>query len=139
MHVCGAVTNEQCSHWPHSSLCSQSALGRRMVQTLATSHQLEETPEQGSMMASLPSDQVVTIHHSHQEAGQGAGPGAVFSVINYDEAGSSSSLASESYSGAGAGAGPVSGSYVTSVTVSSMCLCCTGQQARRCSVNIGNY
>ena len=98
-------------------------------------------------MASLPSDQVVTIHHSHQEAGQGAvqgaGPGAVFSVINYDEAGSSSSLASESYSGAGAGAGagagPVSGSYVTSVTVSSMCLCCTGQQARRCSVNIGNY
>ena len=95
------------------------------------------------MMASLPSDQVVTIHHSHQEAGQGAGPGAVFSVINYDEAGSSSSLASEGYSGAGAGAGagsgPVSGSYVTSVTVSSMCLCCTGQQARRCSVNIGNY
>ena len=100
------------------------------------------------MMTSLPSDQVVTIHHSHQEAGQGAGPGAVFSVINYDEAGSSSSLASESYSGAGAGvlgagagasSGPVSGSYVTSVTVSSMCLCCTGQQARRCSVNIGNY
>ena len=93
------------------------------------------------MMASLPSDQVVTIHHSHQGAGQGAGPGAVFSVINYDEAGSSSSLASEGYSGAGAGAGagPVSGSYVTSVTVSSMCLCCTGQQARRCSVNIGNY
>ena len=97
-------------------------------------------------MASLPSDQVVTIHHSHQEAGQGAGPGAVFSVINYDEAASSSSLASESYSGAGAGvlgagasSGPVSGSYVTSVTVSSMCLCCTGQQARRCSVNIGNY
>ena len=90
-------------------------------------------------MASLPSDQVVTIHHSHQGAGQGAGPGAVFSVINYDEAGSSSSLASEGYSGAGAGAGPVSGSYVTSVTVSSMCLCCTGQQARRCSVNIGNY
>ena len=129
---------------PHSSLCSQSAPGRRMVQTLATSHQLE-TPQQGSRMASLPSDQVVTIHHSHQEAGQGAGPGAVFSVINYDEAASSSSLASESYSGAGAGAGagagsgPVSGSYVTSVTVSSMCLCCTGQQARRCSVNIGNY
>ena len=100
------------------------------------------------MMTSLPSDQVVTIHHSHQEAGQGAGPGAVFSVINYDEAASSSSLASESYSGAGAGvlgagagasSGPVSGSYVTSVTVSSMCLCCTGQQARRCSVNIGNY
>ena len=98
------------------------------------------------MMASLPSDQVVTIHHSHQEAGQGAGQGAVFSVINYDEAASSSSLASESYSGAGAGvlgagagSGPVSGSYVTSVTVSSMCLCCTGQQARRCSVNIGNY
>ena len=96
------------------------------------------------MMRSLPSDQVVTIHHSHQEAGQGAGPGAVFSVINYDEtASSSSSLASESYSGAGAEAGassgPVSGSYVTSVTVSSMCLCCTGQQARRCSVNIGNY
>ena len=92
-------------------------------------------------MASLPTDQVVTIHHSHQEAGQGAGPGAVFSVINYDEAASSSSLASEGYSGAGAGAGagagPVSGSYVTSVTVSSMCLCCTGQQARRCSVNIG--
>ena len=89
------------------------------------------------MMASLPTDQVVTIHHSHQEAGQGAGPGAVFSVINYDEAASSSSLASESYSGAGASSGPVSGSYVTSVTVSSMCLCCTGQQARRCSVNIG--
>ena len=41
--------------------------------------------------------------------------------------------------GAGASSGPVSGSYVTSVTVSSMCLCCTGQQARRCSVNIGNY
>ena len=32
---------------------------------------------------------------------------------------------------------PAPGSYVTSVTVSSMCLCCTGQQARRCSVNIG--
>ena len=31
----------------------------------------------------------------------------------------------------------VPGSYVTNVTVSSMCLCCTGQQARRCSVNIG--
>lgn len=30
----------------------------------------------------------------------------------------------------------VPGSYVTNVTVSSMCLCCTGQQARRCSVNI---
>ena len=28
-------------------------------------------------------------------------------------------------------------SYVTQVTVSSMCLCCRGQQARRCSVNIG--
>ena len=28
-------------------------------------------------------------------------------------------------------------SYVTQVTVSSMCLCCSGQQARRCSVNIG--
>ena len=28
-------------------------------------------------------------------------------------------------------------SYVTNVTVSNMCLCCTGQQARRCSVNIG--
>lgn len=27
-------------------------------------------------------------------------------------------------------------SYVTQVTVSSMCLCCSGQQARRCSVNI---
>ena len=109
-----------------------------MVQTLATSLQLE-TPQQGSRMASLPSDQVVTIHHSHQEAAQGEGPGAVFSVINYDEAGSS--LASESYSGAslGASSGPVSGSYMTSVTVSSMCLCCTGQQARRCSVNIGNY
>ena len=32
---------------------------------------------------------------------------------------------------------PAPGSYVTSVTVSSMCLCCRGQQARRCSVNIG--
>ena len=32
------------------------------------------------------------------------------------------------------GSGP---SYVTNVTVSNMCLCCTGQQARRCSVNIG--
>ena len=30
-------------------------------------------------------------------------------------------------------------SYVTQVTVSSMCLCCSGQQARRCSVNIGKY
>jgi len=27
-------------------------------------------------------------------------------------------------------------SYVTNVTVASMCLCCSGQQARRCSVNI---
>jgi len=31
---------------------------------------------------------------------------------------------------------PAPGSFVTSVTVSSMCLCCRGQQARRCSVNI---
>ena len=37
----------------------------------------------------------------------------------------------------GPGLAPAPGSYVTSVTVSSMCLCCTGQQARRCSVNIG--
>ena len=33
------------------------------------------------MMASLPSDQVVTIHHSHQEAGQGAGQGAGQPVV----------------------------------------------------------
>ena len=31
----------------------------------------------------------------------------------------------------------VAGNYVTNVSVSSMCLCCSGQQARRCSVNIG--
>ena len=34
---------------------------------------------------------------------------------------------------------PAPGSFVTSVTVSSMCLCCRGQQARRCSVNIGEF
>ena len=32
-----------------------------------------------------------------------------------------------------------SGSYVTNVIVSSMCTCCTGQQARRCSVNVGEW
>ena len=33
---------------------------------------------------------------------------------------------------------PVAGSgYVTNVIGSSMCTCCRGQQARRCSVNVG--
>ena len=27
--------------------------------------------------------------------------------------------------------------YVTNVSVASVCLCCTGQQARRCSLNVG--
>ena len=27
--------------------------------------------------------------------------------------------------------------YVTNVSLASVCLCCTGQQARRCSLNVG--
>ena len=32
-----------------------------------------------------------------------------------------------------------SGSFVTNVIVSNMCTCCKGQQARRCSVNVGEF
>ena len=68
-------------------------------------------------MTSYSDDHMVTIRHSNSDPGEEPVTQDVTSLT-----------------------GPVTpapGSYVTSVTVSSMCLCCRGQQARRCSVNIG--
>ena len=68
-------------------------------------------------MSSYSDDHLVTIRHSNSDPGEAPVTQDVTSIT-----------------------GPVTpapGSFVTSVTVSSMCLCCRGQQARRCSVNIG--
>ena len=65
-------------------------------------------------MTSYSDDHMVTIRHSNSDPGE--------EPVTQDVTGPVT---------------PAPGSYVTSVTVSSMCLCCRGQQARRCSVNIG--
>ena len=70
-------------------------------------------------MSSYRDDHLVTISHSNSNPVEDSGTQNVTSIT-----------------------GPVTpapGSFVTSVTVSSMCLCCRGQQARRCSVNIGEF
>ena len=68
-------------------------------------------------MSSYSDDHVVTIRHSNSDPGE--------DPVTLDVTNMSGPVT------------PAPGSYVTSVTVSSMCLCCRGQQARRCSVNIG--
>ena len=68
-------------------------------------------------MTSYSDDHMVTIRHSNSDPGE--------EPVTQDVTSPTGPVT------------PAPGSYVTSVTVSSMCLCCRGQQARRCSVNIG--
>lgn len=68
-------------------------------------------------MSGYSDDHMVTIRHSNSDPGE--------DPVTLDVTNMSGPVT------------PAPGSYVTSVTVSSMCLCCRGQQARRCSVNIG--